>query len=134
MKNSEILLCIVVLACLAFQAGATSESQNNSLGTNRSNNTKIFNESDKINVSSGLNIALGTSESNDTKVSNSSDKTKVSSIGPPTGELLTDCIKVPTGLATTYCAQLVPPRTKRSLVPDGFVDTYWLYGIAWPVP
>jgi hypothetical protein len=122
MKYSKILLCIVVLGCLAFQAGAASESQNNSLGTSRSNNTKISNESDKTNVSSGLNIALGTSESNNTRVFNESDKTNVSSSGLPTGDLLTDCIRVPTGL-TTYCAQFVPPRTQKSLVPDGIVDT-----------
>jgi hypothetical protein len=74
MKYSKILLVMMVLVCLAFQACAVSESPNNkssniTMGSSESNKTKMSDRSNIIMGSNGSNNAMASSESNKTKLS-----------------------------------------------------------------
>jgi hypothetical protein len=81
MKYSKILLVLMVLVCLAFQACAVPVSSNHNSGItigNGSNKTTVSNGSNITTVSSGLNKTTVSNESNITTVSSGSDKTTAS--------------------------------------------------------
>src|SRR5665647_299737 len=83
MKYIKILLCMTALVCLAFQAFAVSDNQNNkssniTMGSSESNKTKISDGSNIIMGSNGSNIAMGSNGSNIAMASSESNKTKLS--------------------------------------------------------
>ena len=83
MKYSKILLVIMVLVCLAFQACAVSVSPNNNsnltMGSNGSNKTVVSSVSNVTMESNGSNKTMMSSGSNIAMESNGSNKTMVSS-------------------------------------------------------
>jgi len=81
MKYSKILLVLIVLVCLAFQACAAPVSPNHNSSItmgNGSNNTTVSNPSKITTVSSGLNKTTVSNESNITTVSSGLNKTTAS--------------------------------------------------------
>ena len=82
MKYSKILLVLMVLVCLAFQASAVSVSPNHNSSItmgNGSNNTTVSSGSKIAMESSGLNKTTVSSGSNTTMASSGLNKTTVSS-------------------------------------------------------
>ncbi len=79
MKYSKILLVLMVLVCLAFQACAVSVSPNNNsnltMGSNGSNKTVVSNVSNITMESNGSNKTMMSSGSNTTMGSNGSNET-----------------------------------------------------------
>jgi len=65
MKFSKILMCMIVLFCLAFQACAVSESPNNMSSNNTSSNISMKSGGlHQANMSSESNAAMASDESN----------------------------------------------------------------------